>query len=396
MSRKSTWFYRLFYSVAGPILRRTHHVSLDNPLNIDFTDTNGEGCLLISNHVGFYDPFYISAVAGGKTVRWVTGAYLFKLRLLKSLLTKHMGCIPKQQGLSDFTCMRTMQRALKDGDLVGIFPEGTRSWDGEMVDIDYRSLAKMIRMFRVKVVFIHLEGGFAQQPRWADNVRKGKVTVKIASCLTVQDIQDMDLAQLEDTVRQSMRFSNDEWKTQVDYVYRSKDRAKGIQRLFYMCPSCKKIGTIRTRKNLIYCSKCNASAILNEMDWLQGLCENPIDFTTLNEYHSWEKNQLSDCKGFDEEKGVLFQSGDFDNNGKLTTLAEDITVSCRDNTIIVRCNGDGKEYRLPFERTTSFILNAKQTMELYCDDKIYRIRLLPDSSSLKYLELYQMQQKLQG
>jgi hypothetical protein len=50
--------------------------------------------------------------------------------------------------------------------------------------------------------------------------------------------------------------------------------------------------------------------------------------------------------------------------------------------------GPDKTLDLPLEKVTSLVLNAKQTMELFCEDVLYRIRLLPDASSLKYHEYY--------
>ena len=37
---------------------------------------------------------------------------------------------------------------------------------------------------------------------------------------------------------------------------------------------------------------------------------------------------------------------------------------------------------------SSLVLNAKQTMELFCDDVLYRIRLLPEANALKYQEYF--------
>ena len=57
--------------------------------------------------------------------------------------------------------------------------------------------------------------------------------------------------------------------------------------------------------------------------------------------------------------------------------------------IIVTCKGvRGKQYQLPLNQVSSLILNAKQTIELFLGDILYRIRLLPGASSLKYHEYY--------
>jgi hypothetical protein len=57
----------------------------------------------------------------------------------------------------------------------------------------------------------------------------------------------------------------------------------------------------------------------------------------------------------------------------------------------VDCNGSDageNHYELPLQDITSLVLNAKQTMELFCGNVLYRIRLLPGANSLKYQEYY--------
>ena len=51
-------------------------------------------------------------------------------------------------------------------------------------------------------------------------------------------------------------------------------------------------------------------------------------------------------------------------------------------------DGDNKVLELPLKDVSSLILNAKQTMELFCNNVLYRIRLMPDSCSLKYHEYF--------
>ena len=43
-----------------------------------------------------------------------------------------------------------------------------------------------------------------------------------------------------------------------------------------------------------------------------------------------------------------------------------------------------------FSHMQSMIINAKNTIEFYHDEKLYRIRIEKNSSSLKYVELFHM------
>lgn len=372
---------RLAKLTYAKILCRGGRVRLDNPLGIDLKKTN---YLYLSNHVGIMDPVMISAVMP-RHIRWVAGAYLFKTAFLKLVLGKWCTAIPKQQGRGDLSMLRTVRNALASGDNVGLFPEGTRTWDGEMVSLAFRSLAKMIRYLNAPVIFLHLEGGYAKQPRWADKPRKGKVTVKVDHLISAQEIEKLSLEELEKRVEEHMAFSNEAWKTPQNYKYSSEDRAEGLQRLFYLCPQCHAIDSMITSGDTIKCSKCAAEAVLDDMDNIRS---STIGFRTLPQWHRWEASQIGKTEGFPEEKGVLLQKGDADNNGDLETISEDITVSLKDGAIVVKDNTGGKTLNLPLKDIGSLILNAKQTMELFCGNVLYRIRLLPKSNSLKYHEYY--------
>ena len=56
---------------------------------------------------------------------------LFEAPILKSLLPS-LQAFPVKRGMSDRQAMRKALSVLKDGEVVGLFPEGTRSKNGEL------------------------------------------------------------------------------------------------------------------------------------------------------------------------------------------------------------------------------------------------------------------------
>lgn len=53
----------------------------------------------------------------------------------------------------------------------------------------------------------------------------------------------------------------------------------------------------------------------------------------------------------------------------------------------------GKDLFLAFENIQSLIINAKNTVELYHDNTLYRIRIFKRGCILKYGEMYQAKRK---
>ncbi len=377
------------YTLVLKIIRNTYskwyirhnHVTAKNFEKIDFSKGP---FLLISNHCGAYDPIIISSIMT-RNVSWVTGAYLFKSKFLNIIFKKICRCIPKQQGQSDFSCMREMQRTLRDGRVVGIFPEGTRTWDGNIAPYSRKTLAKMIKIFAVPTVFINLEGCFAQQPRWASYYREGQgVSVNFKKVLSEEEAKKLSVQELEDVISSNLDFSNDEWKLHNEYNFVSDRRAEGLQRLFYMCPVCKKVSTIRSSGNTVECISCHSKGEISEKD---DIVSKDFPFSKFSLWHRWEAENIVFETEFPAEKGILFQIGKLDNNGKLKTVSKNIEVSLKDCSIFLKTS-KGAEYSFKLDRISSLVLNAKQTMELVYDDMVYRVRLLPDSSSLKYHEYF--------
>ena len=382
---------RIARATYGRMIVSHGKVTLKNECGADLK--NGPYLFLL-NHTEILDPIMVTAVMP-RHIRWVAGAYLFKNKFLHKVIGEWCTAIPKQQGRSDLSMVKNIQKALNEGDSVGLFPEGTRTWDGEMMPINYIPLAKLVRFFKAPVIFVHIEGGFAHHPRWADYKRRGKVIINVKHHLSAEQIASMDLQTLQDTIRDYIRFSNDEWKQTVDYSYVSEQRAEGAQRLLYMCPKCRAVDSIKTAGNRITCSACNTASVLDNNDNLTSV---EVPFTRLSEWHSWEADEISSLPSLPKERGVLFQKGDSNDEGELETISKDITVQLEDGILKVECRlslGRTKSYDLPLSKVTSLVLNAKQTMELFCEDVLYRIRLLPDASSLKYHEYYLGYKKLQ-
>ncbi len=381
MAKDYTFVLKIIRNTYSSWYVRHNHVQTNNFEKIDFSKGP---FLLVSNHCGAYDPIIISSVMT-RNVSWVTGAYLFKSKFLNVVFKKICRCIPKQQGQSDFSCVREMQRTLRDGRVVGIFPEGTRTWDGDIAPYSLKTLAKMIRIFSVPTVFINLEGCFAQQPRWASYYREGQgIVVNFKKCLSVEEMKKMSLEELEEVVSDNLNFSNDKWKIHNAYNFVSAHRAEGIQRLFYMCPSCKTVSSIKASGNDIECLSCHAKATVTDKDDIES---QDIKFKKFSQWHKWEAENIINENEFPAEKGILFQVGKLDNNGKLKTVSKNIEVSMKNGSINVKTS-KGPDYAFPINQISSLILNAKQTMELVYDDMVYRVRLLPDASSLKYQEYY--------
>ena len=90
----------------------------------------GEGALICPNHYNNFDPFLVAIVLKRK-IRFMAKAEAFNNPILRFLLN-HIEVYPVRRGEADLNAVKTTLKILKDKQLVGMFPEGTRIKGGEL------------------------------------------------------------------------------------------------------------------------------------------------------------------------------------------------------------------------------------------------------------------------
>lgn len=385
-------FIRIARPTYGRYLLKSNNIRTEG---MEILSDMQEPFLILSNHSQVYDGFFISS-ASKVHIRWVAGAVLFKLFALKMLLAGWIGAIAKQQGRSDLHTIRAITLALKNGDNVGIFPEGTRTWDGESVGFD-RAITKLIKILRVPVIIISLEGIYATKPRWADKKRIGSPLIRVLPPLSKESIASMTKDELYTYLKKHLSFSFRSWQEENRIPFTGKAQAEGLQRVLYLCPDCSSYSTIQTKKESIWCTKCGMKANLDAYDQFSTI-EGSNPFKDVPQWHEWEKEQLlthmqttkPETSLFPPDTGVLFQRGE---GGKLIILSKDFSLTATKGGMQVVSSNPVLFSLFSFSKMQSMVINAKNTIEFYHDDKLFRVRIEKDGSPLKYVELFTLLRK---
>jgi len=384
---KKPLFIRLAQPTYGAFLLRHHHIQA---VGMEQLSDLAPPFLVMGNHVHTFDPFFVSA-ASPIHIRWVAGAYLFKMRGLRPLMERWITAISKQQGRSDLYTIRTISEALKQGDVVGLFPEGTRSWDGEPVGFDM-AIAKLVKIFKVPIVLLNLEGFYGLRPRWARKRRTGTGTIRVVEILSAEKISTLSVEALYKHLTKVLGHSNRAYQKENPSAYRGTQLAEGLEQLLYLCPDCHKVSTIASKANTITCSSCAYEAVLDEYDQLH-LQKGEHAFADVAAWHAWEKEIITSDQGaqleYPQDKGVLFQKGE---KRHLRTLSKHFTLHMEAEGFSLNTE-DGQTHWFAFADIGSMVINAKNTVELFHKQQLYRIRIQQRGSILKYLERYQACQK---
>jgi 1-acyl-sn-glycerol-3-phosphate acyltransferase len=92
------------------------------------------GVLLIANHTSYSDPPIVGA-ACLRPVNFMAKAELFKIPVLAGFI-RRTHAFPVRRGSADRAALRRAVRLLRAGEVLLIFPEGTRSPDGRLMELE--------------------------------------------------------------------------------------------------------------------------------------------------------------------------------------------------------------------------------------------------------------------
>ncbi len=205
---------------------------------------------VVSSHRNYLDPFFIS-VAIKFPVHYITTYEVFRSPISRFIFRKLL-CIPKKRYLSDINAARGIRKEIARDSVIGIFPEGERSWTGKMRSFKPESLRLLKRFPDIPILPVKLEGNYYSWPRWGKNIRKAKLTVIIENPIHITP--EMKIKDIDKRLKLSLN------PLDSNALCRSKKRADNIGVVLYRCPEC---STFRpfdiSGKSSFCCLECRSS-----------------------------------------------------------------------------------------------------------------------------------------
>jgi 1-acyl-sn-glycerol-3-phosphate acyltransferase len=247
----SGWFYQLMLLL---LRRPIQHFFRLNPVNTQVIPRGG-AAILVANHVTLFDPIWIYDVLK-RPVYFVATEELFRGRLLGWLL-RWFGAFPKRKAASDLKTMKNVIQILHRGGLVGLYPEGVRTWDGTNGPL-IPTIAHLIRRMKVPIFSCRLEGGYLSWPRWADHWRRIPVSLVFNQLYQKNSIPSSEQQILSDIARE---IEIRDYQLAIDDPGRRfTGLAAGLPKVLYRCPNCHTVeglSAIRPQSsNQIECRSC--------------------------------------------------------------------------------------------------------------------------------------------
>lgn len=156
--------------------------------------------IIVSNHQSLLDiPLILGYV--DPSILFVAKEEVSKIPMIGAFVREMGGVfIDRKSTLNAVKALKKVVERIEEGRNVVIFPEGTRSYNGELGEFKKGSL-KIAKRTGVKIVPVALDGTFRITPKGSIFVRPGKVKLMIGETLDPNEFES------EDELRKAVRSS---------------------------------------------------------------------------------------------------------------------------------------------------------------------------------------------
>ncbi|MFA6366817.1 MAG: lysophospholipid acyltransferase family protein, partial [Candidatus Hydrogenedentales bacterium] len=183
-TRFSTWILR--YTL-GSFIAGTYNA---HAIGREIFDTVKPPFILVGNHSCNMDPFLTNFFVP-HPVHWVTSDGNLRSPLMRFLLIKLVGSIPKSKAIPDIETVNWIVEFIrKRKSVVGFYPEGQATWDGTSLP-SLVSTAKLVKLLKVPVICAVSRGAFMTKPRWSYGKRKGEMEIEFTQLLDPLSIKQL-------------------------------------------------------------------------------------------------------------------------------------------------------------------------------------------------------------
>ena len=147
----------------------------------------GKGFIVAGNHRDYFDPLFVMSVMRPRPVRYLAKEEFFKTNRIVARATSWLGIIPVKRGTADMTAVKRSVRLLKRGEILGIFPEGTRIRSKDQEVVYHEGVALISALAKVPVVPVRLWNTEKIKPKGSRFFHFPKVVLRFGEPVSIEE-----------------------------------------------------------------------------------------------------------------------------------------------------------------------------------------------------------------
>jgi 1-acyl-sn-glycerol-3-phosphate acyltransferase len=194
---KITWLWKLGWLLCRPILAALFQLKIYDRHHVP----RRGGVLLVSNHQSYLDPVLVGLYLP-RPMSYLAKSELFRNRFFAWLI-RSLNAFPVKQGAGDIGAVKEMIKRLREGHMLNIFPEGSRTEDGEIAPIE-SGAALVVKKAGVPIVPCVVDGSFKAWPKGQRFPKPYRVSVMYGPALQIDGLKAQQITQLIDQTLRSM------------------------------------------------------------------------------------------------------------------------------------------------------------------------------------------------
>ncbi|WP_443258554.1 lysophospholipid acyltransferase family protein [Virgibacillus sp. L01] len=354
--------------------------------------------IILSNHVNNWDPLILNSYVN-EPISFIAAEPLFRNPFLKRILN-YVGAIPKMKFKNDTSTIRGVLKAKKHNRVIGIFPEGNRNWDGDTEPLIY-STAKLVKLLDIPVIITTIRGGHLTHPRWADQHRKGLISISYKKVWDQGAFTNDSPDVINQKLTEALYHNEMEWQSEIAGEYQGKNLANYLERLLFVCPHCRIPGQLHSHDDLFECRSCDYTVRYTSLGTFEQVTP-PIYYSTPRDWNKWQLEFLKETlldpnwqQNWNEamqDHVKLFLSED----NKPFRLVSKGDLEWNNTTITF--NGDNEEqHAFAFRDMEGINIQFHHKLDFFYENQFYRIVFYqPDTSAYKWLMAIKTAQELES
>jgi 1-acyl-sn-glycerol-3-phosphate acyltransferase len=267
------------------------------------TSVGSVPAVIISNHTTDYDPILV-ACSFREHMYFVASEHIFRWELISRLINYSFAPIPRPKGQIAGKTAITLMRLLKRGHNICIFGEGMRSYTGVTGPL-VPSTGKLVKISGAQLITFRIEGGYFTSPLWGKGLRRGEMRGHFVRRYSPDELRSMTPDEINRAVNSDIYEDAYARQAEIPVPYRGKTPAEHIEIALYLCPSCRRAGSIRSSGSEFSCV-CGLKGTYTEYGALSG---GNLPFHSVAAWLRWQKDNLPQWIA-EMGKGPLHSSND--------------------------------------------------------------------------------------